>query len=221
MGSRRTNRVRQGLAGWALAIALMGTAGCTGDSGTLAPRSSAGPASGASSASGSAIPPPDETEAGSATPGSSPTDSAGATQPGTDPAGPTASPPAGAPAPPSDVTADESARQTLAAPSDLPPATAGLPDGWPTEVALPPAAEVYADPAAGSAGRSVAFKAPGTPADLGAFFAAELAAAGYAAVDQSSPDGAFTASFTRDGTTVEVALVAADAASVGTVAITP
>lgn len=226
-------RVRRGLAACALVIALV-VSGCSGDTDTRAARSTPAaadaPAAGAPVSASASV----STPTG---PGATPGDP---TPPTADPAATDGSetdfgaPPAGPTPPPTGVTATGPQEPGPAGPSDpgtaepidppaidLPATTADLPEGWPAEVGLPPGAEVYVDPEAGSAGRSLAFRGPGSPTDLGAFFTTELTAAGYAAADRSTADGAFTATFTRDGTTVEVVLVAADTASVGTVAITP
>ena len=96
----------------------------------------------------------------------------------------------------------------------------GLPAGWPAELQLPAGATIITSTESGGE-MSVTFQGTGTGADLMAALDANAVAAGSTQTSADAASGAYTASYSKSGSTLEISLLEYGGTAFGSLVISP
>jgi hypothetical protein len=105
-------------------------------------------------------------------------------------------------------------------PTDFPTFSQDYPAGWPAELQLPAGATIITSTESGGE-MSVTFQGTGTGADLMAALDANAVAAGFTQTSADAASGAYTASYSKSGSTLEISLLEYGGTAFGSLVISP
>ena len=105
-------------------------------------------------------------------------------------------------------------------PTDFPTFSQDFPAGWPAELQLPAGATIITSTESGGE-MSVTFQGTGSGADLMAALDANAVAAGFTQTSADAASGAYTASYSKSGSTLEISLLEYGGTAFGSLVISP